>query len=312
MNANQDRDPIEDFADTVSDVRARIEAHKSYISGHETRTRALLIDPLLNSMGWCITNPDRVQLEAPNETGRVPDYVLLGANDPFAVVEAKALGKLKVADSVAQVSSYIWQPSLSKAEVAVLTDGETWHFRRKPDLSKATKQGKISISDGEVWKVVFELNRHLEWSKFEGSSGVGAHRAETEGGRSTESDGRQRWYSLTSDLPDTQPAGLRFEDGSEYELPSHNWRQAYLQVAKHLVSVGKINAGNVPISLTRTEKYAVHAEAVHSNGDAFSNPADIGAGLWIDRPNTHSSLRYSLRLLNHCGVDPDRVMIRFE
>ena len=306
----QDDAVIRRIAKVVDLLDKRTKERGRYLrgqGGRETRTRALLIDPLLRALGWDIEDPDQVQLEFRLKNG-VPDYALIKDGLPVGLVEAKGLGENLNAKDPGQIMKYAMDPQCQSVSLIAFTNGDEWVFFRE---SGGWTADSAKITSGQSAFTALDLVSCLDPSGLTHRKDAVVEPTNDDEAEHASDDG-ERWYSLTSDLPDTQPAGLRFEDGSEYELPSHNWRQAYLQVAKHLVSVGKIHRGNVPISLTRTEKYAVHSEAVHPNGDAFSDAADIGEGFWIDRPNTHSSLRYSLRLLNHCGVNPDRVMIRFD
>ena len=87
--AGTDGAPIAPLLDAVVIVRERLDHHRSYLDGHETRTRILTIDPILRSLGWPVDDPNRVLLEHRDNGSRV-DYVLLGPNGKhLAVVEAK-------------------------------------------------------------------------------------------------------------------------------------------------------------------------------------------------------------------------------
>ena len=145
MNADGDIGQVKEIASAVSDVRSRIERFRKYVRGHETRTRVLLVDPVLCSLGWNVVEPDSVVIESHNETGK-PDYVLRDRVAPRVVVEAKALGKLKVGKNIGQIATYIFQPSLTAAKVGVLTDGDSWYIRFKPHLDRPTVP-RIRISD---------------------------------------------------------------------------------------------------------------------------------------------------------------------
>ena len=54
---------LDDLKETIGTLRERIKTHRTYLEGHETRTRQVLIDPMLRMLGWDIENPDSVQLE---------------------------------------------------------------------------------------------------------------------------------------------------------------------------------------------------------------------------------------------------------
>ena len=91
---------------TVRELRERAAAHRDYIKGHETRTRVLLIDPLLRELGWAPENPDEVQLEF-KAAKRTPDYALMVEGTAVAVIEAKRLGTNLGSGVQVQVIQYI-------------------------------------------------------------------------------------------------------------------------------------------------------------------------------------------------------------
>ena len=53
---------LDDLQGVIEKLRNMIESHHDYLSGHETCTRQVLIDPLLRELGWDVTDPDMVHL----------------------------------------------------------------------------------------------------------------------------------------------------------------------------------------------------------------------------------------------------------
>ena len=49
---------LDDLQGVIEKLRNMIKTHHGYLSGHETRTRQVLIDPLLRELGWDVTDPD--------------------------------------------------------------------------------------------------------------------------------------------------------------------------------------------------------------------------------------------------------------
>ena len=43
---------LDDLKETIETLRERIQAHRPYLEGNETRTRQVLIDPVLHTLGW--------------------------------------------------------------------------------------------------------------------------------------------------------------------------------------------------------------------------------------------------------------------
>ena len=83
---------------------------------NESETRAELIDPMLQSVGWRSGGDIKVHREDPFDAGEitisgkrkkqlVPDYVLSYRNRKLAVVEAKS-DELEVGEGIAQAKLY--------------------------------------------------------------------------------------------------------------------------------------------------------------------------------------------------------------
>ena len=83
---------LDDFVDLIETLKTRIRDHGRTLRENETRTRMVLVDPLLCALGWDTRNPDFVAAEYSASTGRA-DYALLGHGTPVATVEAKKLGE---------------------------------------------------------------------------------------------------------------------------------------------------------------------------------------------------------------------------
>ena len=82
-----------DVQDTVEYIEGVIDEVGDFISGcHEYQTRYALVDPILTSLGWDISDVNQVEVEYETNWGRV-DYALLESPDgePAIAVEAKAL-----------------------------------------------------------------------------------------------------------------------------------------------------------------------------------------------------------------------------
>ena len=116
--------PSAELLGAVRLVRARMAADGDYISGHETRTRQYLIDPVLTALGWDVLDPGLVVLEASAQTGW-SDYALRPQSDVALVVEAKRFGSRLDGYPIQQAVRYArWFGSRE----AVVTDGDLWHF----------------------------------------------------------------------------------------------------------------------------------------------------------------------------------------
>ena len=153
MNAG-DRASEDRVSHEISYARKRIATHGDYVNS-EFRTKYVVIDPILRSLGWNTADPGQVRMEHRGDLRtKVQDYVLLDRDGktPALVLEAKQLpesavtmaryaqeaeskGRLslwenKVLDELTvpqrnQLEEYVQELGM-KAGYAVLTNGADW------------------------------------------------------------------------------------------------------------------------------------------------------------------------------------------
>ena len=106
--------------DAIKKVVRQVGEHGDYIVvTHEMRTRYAVIDPILQALGWDLSDPSQVRLE--HETTDLPkpprvDYALMSTTcKPVILVEAKKL-------SPAQVNS--WKKNWAKEKRRIQDDWE--------------------------------------------------------------------------------------------------------------------------------------------------------------------------------------------
>lgn len=115
---------LDDLQAVIESLQVKIESHRAHLSENETRTRQVLIDPLLRELGWDVSDPDQVQLEYSAGGGRA-DYALMSQGKPVAVIEAKRLGYRLDQSETMQVLNYA--NSRGIAHMAV-TNGDEWRM----------------------------------------------------------------------------------------------------------------------------------------------------------------------------------------
>ena len=124
---------------------------------NETRTRVALVDPILQALGWDVSDPDSVTLEF-DVQGRRADYALLRANSrPAATIEAKKLGEA-LATHRMQMLNYA---NASSVDYAGLTDGNHWELY---DVFKRGELGErellnVAIGDAPAHESALKLLR---------------------------------------------------------------------------------------------------------------------------------------------------------
>ena len=158
-----------DVREAIEKIEEVIDEVGDFISEcYEYQTRYSLVDPILKSLGWDISDVNQVQVEYKTDWGPV-DYALLESPDgePAIAVEAKALWKNLEATAIQrQILSYA---EGRRKGYLVLTDGATWQIY---DLGKRGRfQNKlveeVCIGKSSAASIAKTLNqtlrRNLHW-----------------------------------------------------------------------------------------------------------------------------------------------------
>ena len=133
---------LDDLVTAIQTVQARIREHGNSLSQNEYRTRISLIDPILNALGWDVSDPRLVTVEDHHQAGNGrADYALLGSDGKTEslYIEAKRLNEPLEAHQD-QVFKYTWDQKLFYGG---LTDGNRWIFR-KTLLQWISQDGKVA------------------------------------------------------------------------------------------------------------------------------------------------------------------------
>lgn len=289
---------------TVAVLQQRIRDDHDYLRRNETRTRVVLIDPLLRALGWDPEKSDEVHLEYKATNGK-PDYALMNEGSPVAFVEAKRLGTRLETSDPGQVIKYTNDPALRQCEVVAFTDGNDWAFFRSP---KWTLEA-IEITSEQTFKTAHYLADYLSPTKL--GRGVAKSTRRTNG--TAPSRRSDKWFPLAGELPNALPTAVRYDDDAPLEWDS--WRKLYTGVAQHLVSSGYIRMSDLPVWVANGKYCAINNEPVHPGpeGKPFGNPVQLGKGMWLEAYGNRNTLRdYSGRLLRKFHDDPESVQVRFD
>ena len=140
---------LDDVKEVIENLQSIINTHHDYLFKKEARTRLVLINPLLQALGWEVSNPAAVQIEYQVKTKRA-DYVLIRErrDEPIAVIEAKGLGNTLEDDETAQAHIYANQAGI---DYMIVTDGDTWK------MFKA--YGRGVLEDRQIME--FQLSKNL-------------------------------------------------------------------------------------------------------------------------------------------------------
>ncbi len=115
---------LDDLQSVIEKLQDMIETHRDYLSGGETRTRQVLIDPLLGELGWDVSDPDAVELEYRVGQQRA-DYALISNGRRVALIEAKRLGNDLEYNEIMQVLNYANRDGI---DYIIVTDGDRWEM----------------------------------------------------------------------------------------------------------------------------------------------------------------------------------------
>ena len=115
--------------------RGRVQ-RKAPVNNHETSTRYILIDPILQALGWDISNPAECVVEYEvTRRGNYPatrvDYVLKDSTgEPAIVIEAKRID-VESDDELALDQMERYLQGIPAATIAVVSNGQYWNIAKR-------------------------------------------------------------------------------------------------------------------------------------------------------------------------------------
>jgi predicted type IV restriction endonuclease len=148
----------------IREVAAKVQKYQDRNLG-EQNTKASLIEPMLEALGWDIRDPDEVHREfKPTTQDKPVDYCLTLLRKPRLLVEAKGLGEtLSDRRWIGQILGYA---AVAGVEWCVLTDGNEYRFYNATVALDAEEKlfFQIRLADGpaeeaaEIMKLVSQSN----------------------------------------------------------------------------------------------------------------------------------------------------------
>ena len=291
-------------------------SHDAALRENETRTRMALIDPLLQALGWDVSDPGVVRPEY-KVIGGWADYALLRPEGkPAATLEAKKLGEALVPHRM-QMLNYA---NASGIGYAGLTDGDHW------ELYEVFKQGQlderrileVSIADTPAHESALKLlilwRPNLESCQAVAASPPILSGVSTPMQDSPPDDGKSPvpppespgWIALSKYTPPSGapcPVAIRFWDGNERKLS--RWNEILPLVVERLYAERLLAVDHAPIQWSKGT-YSVHTEPVHPTGKPFGNYKRIdGTPLFVNVNLNAGQVRGSTkRLLQRYGKNP--------
>ena len=117
----------------VGKAKELIKDRRGLLQDSESQTRAILVEPVLQALGWDTADPYAVRQEYPMNGG-FADYALLNreAQDVLIIVEVKRLGDERLEKHIPQIEHYAGDEANS-VEYGVITNGNIWRVFKKGD-----------------------------------------------------------------------------------------------------------------------------------------------------------------------------------
>ena len=308
---------LDELVAVIDKIKQRINDHRASLSANETRTRQVLIDPLLGALGWDVSDPTSVELEY-DVRGKRADYALLVDDKPVAVIEAKRLGKQLIDDYTMQVMNYA---NTAGIEYMVVTNGDEWNmysvFERGAiedriimelnltgvashvNALKSLSMWRSNLGPEEIPTAASEPVLDVE----EGANEVG-HPTDDESSQ-TDNEGWIRLDEAKYNARDPRPTRIRLPDQSEIRIDS--WKNVWISIAEWVVErepqMTACSFGNTKPTVIKTTDEGFWGQG----GYQLSN------GLWIEPGVTGNTLLRTARsFLNHFNVEPSSVLLRFD
>ena len=311
---------LDELVKTIEDLKSRIKEHRDQIQIYESRTRTTLIDPLLCSLGWDVSDPSAVTIE-PKTDGGWADYALLdGGGRTVVFVEAK---KLSDRDApIKQAVGYAVSENIQnkvKVRYCASTNGDAWELY---DVFDGKSVLKTSIISDETAKCALQLLGLWRKSMADGLHSEAVPPVVTiepppKPVPPTPPPPPPGWTALDGSFDTTgQPApkSMRFPNGHEAVIRS--WQGVIIQAAVWLYQTGRLTGENCQIlswetATAKANRYILSRNGKHPDSTDFLRPYRISDDIVLALGlNAREVIRRSIRLLEHCGQDPSRVLLQ--
>ena len=335
---------LDDLVGVIETLKERIAAHGSALRENETRTRMALIDPLLQALGWNVSDPEMVTPEYSVGASRADYALLTPTGTPSALLEAKKLDE-SLASHRMQMLNYA---NISGIPHAGLTDGNHWEMYTVFDQAPIEQRRILDVSIANTPAYEAALKLLLLWRpNLMSGQPVAANEpilvpkpvdisstpdnsdlappptpvtspsyVPQEPTRITSAVSPEKgWLSLPAVNPEevSSPISVRFPDSKTIVI-ERGWTDAWFQICEWLAATGKMTAQYIPIRKSnRASRYLVHTTPRHSNGRDFGQPKKTSTGLFVERQYGPQQILDNARfLLDKFGIPVASVELRFE
>ena len=290
-------DLLNDLISSIDRIKQTIQLHKESLTQNETKTRTVLIEPLLSVLGWDVTNLDVVKVEYNTSAfdKSQADYALFNDDKAVVIVEAKKL-KEQLRKHATQMVGYAIEEGIP---YAILTDGNVWEmyevFQAKSLLDKKILDVNLTTSS----TASCALNLLLLWrSNIELASPIKVRPPIVNVLAGDPPPPKPPWISFDEFVATKNPSRpkyVRFWDDST--VPVATWTDLFVVCARKAISSGNLKEAQLPLFLNKNLCY-VHTKPEHPSGQPFRRSIKIDTrGIFVFTHGNAKQLRDRVKLL---------------
>ena len=314
---------LDELVDTIESLKRRIKDHREQIEAYEVRTRTALIDPLLRALGWDVSDPSLVTIEAKMVRGWA-DYALLDGNGEIVVlVEAKKLADKDI--PFVQIVSYaVSEKMQGKSDVryCAITNGDVWHLydlqTQKPLLQTSIvsdKTAKCALQLLGLWRASMADRLYSEAVQPVASPEPTPDPVPP----TPPPPPDPGWTALNGSFETTgkpAPKSMKFPNG--HEVAINAWRGVIVQTAIWLHQTGRLTTENCPIlswetANAKANRYILSRDGKNPDSSKFIDPYYVSNEIVLERNvSSKEMLRRAIRILDQCDQDPSRVLLQLQ
>ena len=312
---------LDELINVIECLKNRIKEHREQIEVYESRTRTTLIDPLLRSLGWDISNPSLVTIEPRTDKGWA-DYALLDDRGKIVVfVEAKKLADKDV--PINQLLGYAIAENMQGnpyVRYCAFTNGDTWQLF---DVMNQQSVLKTSIVSDETAKCALKLLGLWRPSMADGLYSEAVQpvvpapptRDPEPPVVTPPPPSTVGWTPLNGSFHPTNkpaPKSMRLPNGSE--VAPKFWKDVIVQTALWLHQTGYLTKENCQLlPSAKSNRYILSRDGKHPDSTEFLSPYHIGDNIILESSlSARRVVRHTIRMLEHCGQDPSQVLLQLQ
>lgn len=313
---------LDNLVGIIELLKERIATHGASLRENETRTRMALIDPLLQALGWDVSDPEMVTPEYSVGASRADYALLTPTGNPSALVEAKKLDE-SLASHRMQMLNYA---NISGIPHAGLTDGNHWEMYTVFDQAPIEQRRILNVSIANTPAHESALKLRLLWRPnlasgqpvtadfpisglVEGPLGELSDRSTLDTGRGVDTERLIPLAMFKPNPGDKPPIVVQFPDGEQRSIAT--WRDVLIQPAEWLVATGRLNSSDFPLSDSNGMSF-INSSPHTPWGTEFRTFREISGGIFLNVNWTNFNMvKRTINLVRRFGVSPESIQLVF-